>query len=184
PDNDISKVRNREDKSIKFQTDADTSLRDFYWRYARGLEPYDTNQFIVSVPATNPGGLSAAEKEKYANTNIYELSFSNKGGLVMPLILEWTYKDGTTEIERIPAQVWRLNENKVVKTFIKNKEVTSIKLDPYKETADINDKNNSWNTIPEPSKFTVFKGRMGGPRGGQTQAGNPMQKAAEKKKAF
>ena len=38
PDNDISKIRNREDKSIKFQTDADTSLRDFYWRYARGIE--------------------------------------------------------------------------------------------------------------------------------------------------
>ena len=184
PDNDISKVRNREDKSITFQTDADTSLRDFYWRYARGLEPYDTTQYSVTVPATNPEGLSAAEKEKYANTNIYELSFSNKGGLVMPLILEWTYKDGTTEIERIPAQVWRLNENKVVKTFIKNKEVTSIKLDPFKETADINDKNNSWNTIPEPSKFTVFKGRMGGARGGQTQAGNPMQRAVEKKKAF
>ncbi|HET6768774.1 MAG TPA: M1 family aminopeptidase, partial [Chitinophagaceae bacterium] len=184
PDNDISKVRNRDDKSITFQTDADTSLRDFYWRYARGLEPYDTNQYNVTVPANNPEGLSAAEKEKYANTNIYELTFSNKGGLVMPVILEWTYKDGTTEIERIPAQVWRLNENKVIKTFIKNKEVTSIKLDPYKETADINDKNNSWNVIPEPSKFTVFKGRMGGARGGQSQAGNPMQKAAEKKKAF
>jgi hypothetical protein len=47
------------------------------------------------------------------------LTFSNKGGLVMPIILEWTYKDGTKEIERIPAQVWRLNEGKVVKTFIK-----------------------------------------------------------------
>ena len=71
-----------------------------------------------------------------------------------------------------------------ISTFVKNKEVTSIKLDPYKETADINDKNNSWNTIPEPSKFTVFKGRAGGARGGQTQAGNPMQKSAETKKAF
>ena len=124
------------------------------------------------------------KKQKYANTNMYELTFSNKGGLVMPIIIEWTYKDGTSEIERIPAQVWRLNENKVVKTFIKDKEVASIKLDPYKETADINDSNNSWNVIPEPSKFTVFKGRVGGARGGGGQANNPMQKAAEKKKAF
>jgi len=184
PDNDLSKIRNREDKSIKFQTDADTSLRDFYWRYARGIEPYDTTQYSVTIPANNPEPLSDAEKQKYANTNMYELTLSNKGGLVMPIIIEWTYKDGTTEIERIPAQVWRLNENKVVKTFIKNKEVSSIKLDPYKETADINDKNNSWNVIPEPSKFTVFKGRMGGGRGGQSQAGNPMQKSTEKKKAF
>lgn len=101
----------------------------------------------------------------------------------MPIIIEWTYKDGTKEIERIPAQVWRLNENKVVKTFIKDKEVASIKLDPLKETADINEGNNSWNTIPQPSRFSIFKGRQGGggPRGGGGQAGNPMQRAQEKK---
>ena len=55
----------------------------------------------------------------------------------MPIILEWTYKDGTKEIERIPAQVWRKNENKVIKSFMKDKEVASVKLDPYNETADI-----------------------------------------------
>src|SRR5690606_30571294 len=37
---DISKIRNRQDTSIQFYTDIDTTLRDFYWRYARGLEPY------------------------------------------------------------------------------------------------------------------------------------------------
>jgi hypothetical protein len=46
-------MRNREDKSITFQTDADTTLRDFYWRYARGLEPYDTTQFSVTIPPVN-----------------------------------------------------------------------------------------------------------------------------------
>ena len=99
----------------------------------------------------------------------------------MPIIIEWTYKDGTKETERIPAQVWRLNETKVVKSFIKDKEVASIKLDPLRETADINESNNSWNTIAEPSKFSVFKGRQGGARGAGGQAGNPMQKAQEKK---
>ena len=100
----------------------------------------------------------------------------------MPIIIEWTYKDGTKEIERIPAQVWRYNESKVIKSFIKDKEVASVKLDPYRETADINESNNTWNTIPAPSKFTIFKGRQGGgPRGGQGGANNPMQKAQEKK---
>src|SRR6187399_553094 len=47
PDNDISKMRNREE-GIKFKTDADTSLRDFYWRYARGIEAYDTAQISVT----------------------------------------------------------------------------------------------------------------------------------------
>lgn len=179
---DISKIRNREDKNIVFQTDKDTSIQDFYWRYARGIEKYDSTKYEVTIPGNKPEGLTAEEKAKYANKNMYELTFSNKGGLVMPIIIEWTYKDGTTEVERIPAQIWRLNENKVVKAFIKDKEVASVKLDPYKETADINTANNSWNTIAEPSKFSIFKGRQGGgPRGGGGQAGNPMQKAQEKK---
>lgn len=179
---DISKIRNREDKNIVFQTDKDTSIQDFYWRYARGIEKYDSTKYEVTIPGNKPEGLTAEEKAKYANKNMYELTFSNKGGLVMPIIIEWTYKDGTTEVERIPVQIWRQNENKVVKAFIKDKEVASVKLDPYKETADINTANNSWNTIAEPSKFSIFKGRQGGgPRGGGGQAGNPMQKAQDKK---
>ena len=179
---DISKIRNREDEKIKFQTDVDSSVRDFYWRYARGIEAYDTSKFEVTIPGNKPEGLTNEEKEKYGNKNMYELTFSNKGGLVMPIIIEWTYKDGTKEIDRIPAQVWRLNESKVVKTFIKDKEVASVKLDPYRETADINEKNNGWNTIAEPSKFSIFKqSQGGGRRGGGGQNGNPMQKAQEKK---
>ena len=178
---DISKIRNREDKKIVFATDADTTIRDFYWRYDRGIEKYDTTQVAVTTPASKPEALTDAEKVKYGNKSMYELTFSNKGGLVMPIIVEWTYKDGTKEIERIPAQIWRMNENKVVKTFIKDKEVASVKLDPYKETADINESNNSWNTMPEPSRFTIFKGRGGNPRGGAGQAGNPMQRAQDKK---
>ncbi len=182
---DISKIRNREDSKIKFATDADTTLRDFYWRYARGIEPIDTNKYDVVIPGSTPDPLDEETKAKYAGKNMYEITFSNKGGLVMPIIVEWTYKDGTKEIDRIPAQVWRMNEGKVTKTFVKDKEVASIKLDPLKETADINEANNSWNTIAEPSKFSVFKaglrgGRGGGPRGGGGGL-NPMQKAQEKK---
>jgi hypothetical protein len=178
---DISKVRNRDEK-ITFQTDADTSLRDFYWRYARGIEAYDSIKYDAKIPGNKPETLTDTEMEKYGGKNMYELTFSNKGGLVMPIILEWTFKDGTKEVDRIPAQVWRLNENKVIKTFIKDKEVASVKLDPFRETADINEANNNWNTIAEPSKFTIFKQTQGGGRrGGGGQGSNPMQKAQEKK---
>ncbi|HET6995935.1 MAG TPA: M1 family metallopeptidase, partial [Chitinophagaceae bacterium] len=152
---DISKVRNRDDKSITFATDVDTSLRDFYWRYDRGIEKYDTNQYEIKIPATLAEPFTDSEKANLVNRHLYELTFSNKGGLIMPIIIEWTFKDGTKEVERIPAQIWRLNENKVVKTFIKNKEVESVKLDPYRETADIDESNNTWNGIPAPSKFTI-----------------------------
>lgn len=176
---DISKIRNREDKKIKFQTDVDTATRDFYWRYDRGLEPYDTNSYAStrSVPYES---LDAEQKKKYADKYFYELSFTNKGGLVMPIIVEWTYKDGSKEVERIPAQVWRLNEKGVTKFFMKDKEVTSIKLDPLKETADIDESNNSWGEIPPPTRFQVFKQKQDAARG-QSQGTNPMQKANERK---
>jgi len=177
---DISKIRNREDKNITFLTDADTSLRDFYWKYDRNVEKYDSTKYAVTLSAQNEE-LDADGKTKYENKNVYELTFSNKGGLVMPIIVEWTYKDGTKEVDRIPAQVWRLNEKKVVKTFVKDKEVASIKLDPMRETADIDESNNSWGTIAEPTKFQMFKAKQGAARG-QTQGGiNPMQKAQERK---
>nr|MBP9098351.1 M1 family peptidase [Ferruginibacter sp.] len=108
--------------------------------------------------------------------NLYELTFSNLGGLVMPIIIEWTFKDGTKQTDRISAYVWRKNENKVTKTFLKDKEVVSIKLDPMRETADINEKNNSWPSLSEPSKFQLFKSRAGSPRGGGGSQINPMQR--------
>jgi hypothetical protein len=177
---DVSKIRNREDKNITFLTDADTSLRDFYWKYDRNVEKYDSTKYAVTLSPQNEE-LDADGKTKYENKNVYELTFSNKGGLVMPIIVEWTYKDGTKEVDRIPAQVWRLNEKKVVKTFVKDKEVASIKLDPMRETADIDESNNSWGTIAEPTKFQMFKAKQGAARG-QTPGGiNPMQKAQERK---
>jgi hypothetical protein len=176
---DISKIRNRQDPNIKFATDADTALRDFYWRYNRGLEPVDTAKFAVA-PQPFTDSLSAEDKQKYSGKYFYELNFSNKGGLVMPIIIEWTYKDGTKEIDRIPAQVWRLNEKNVVKTFMKDKEVASIKIDPMKETADIDDSNNTWgNTSQEPTKLQVFKMRQ--QARGQSTGPNPMQNALKKK---
>ncbi|MER3472412.1 MAG: aminopeptidase, partial [Chitinophagaceae bacterium] len=181
---DISKVRNRQDANIKFATDVDTSLRDFYWKYDRGLEPVDTAKYRVPV-ASAVETLSEADKQKLANKHFYELSFSNKGGLVMPIIIEWTYEDGTKEIDVIPAQIWRYNENKVTKFFMKDKRVTGIRLDPMRETADIDESNNSWGNVPaEPSRFQIFKIKGGAARGQSSGAPNPMQKAEEKKKGF
>jgi hypothetical protein len=178
---DISKIRNREDKSIVFETDRDTALRDFYWRYARGLEPYDTTKYAQRMTNYDEP-LSEETKQKIANKNFYELQFSNKGGLVMPVIIEWTYKDGTKEVEKIPAQIWRKNETKFTKVFLKDKEVASVKLDPMRETADIDESNNAWPKDIVQSKFQIFKAKQA--IRGQSTGTNPMQKAAEKKKGF
>jgi hypothetical protein len=174
---DISKIRNREDKKIVFATDADVKARDFYWSYARGLAKVDETPFTITSPPPVIDTLTTEQKIEIAGgKTLYELTFSNKGGLVMPIIIEWTYEDGSKEVDRIGVNVWRKNENKVIKTFMKNKKVASIKLDPMRETADINEKNQSWNVVEEPSKFQLFKARAGGGRGASTGQGNAMQK--------
>jgi hypothetical protein len=173
---DISKLRNRQDKKIQFATDADTSLRDFYWSYDRDLVQVDQTPFKITPAQVPADSFTNEQRQAIAgNKNMYELSFSNKGGLIMPIIIEWTYRDGSKEVEKIDAQVWRKNENKVVKTFLKDKEVASIRLDPMKETADINEQNNVWNVASEPSKFQLFKARAGAARGAGGGV-NPMQK--------
>jgi hypothetical protein len=98
-----------------------------------------------------------AIRQKLENKNIYQVKFKNNGGLVMPLVLEWTYKDGSKEIERIPAEIWRTNENEITKVFIKEKEVVSLVLDPNKELADVDDTNNGFPKKGVDSKFEDFK---------------------------
>jgi hypothetical protein len=175
---DITKVRNRAEKT-KFETDIDPSLQDFYYKYDRGLVKVDTSTAITTIELYG-NTLTNKEKADLAKDNFfYEIYFTNKGGLVMPLILEWTYKDGSKEIEKIPAQVWRKDENSLVKVFVKNKEVTNIRLDPMRETADIDESNNYWPVKELPTKFEVFKAEQSAR--GQSSGGNPMQKEIKKK---
>ena len=176
---DISKVRNRADKSIVFLTDSDTTLRDFYWRYDRGIEPYDT---AAKQPAMNfgaPEALTDAEKAKYSDVNLYEITFLNKGGLVMPIIVEFTFADGTKETQKLSAQIWRKNENKVTSVFLTNKKAVSIQLDPMRETADIDESNNKWPNVSAPSKFALFKSK--GFTRGQSIGLSPMAASQNKK---
>lgn len=94
---------------------------------------------------------------KMENKNFYEITLTNKGGLVMPVIIEWTYKDGSKEIERLPAEIWRINETKVTKVFAKDKEVANVVIDPLKETADISVEDNVFPRIVQPNKFDELK---------------------------
>jgi aminopeptidase N len=95
--------------------------------------------------------------DKLVGKNIYEVKLSNKGGLVMPVVIQWTYKDGSKEIERIPAEIWRTNETEIKKVFVKTKEVVKVVIDPNEELSDISQENNVFPKVPEPSKFDQFK---------------------------
>jgi Peptidase family M1 domain len=169
----VHKLRNKDDKSITYATDADTSLRDYYYFNPGADAKFSQQQREAAIT------IDTENKSKWANKNFYELSFTNKGGMVMPVIVEWTYKDGTKETDRVPVNVWKLNENKFTKVFIKDKEVAAIRIDPMRETADIDESNNLWPVKEMPSKFNLFR-QGGGPVRGASAGGNSMQRAEKK----
>lgn len=179
----ISTRRNKE-SGLSFLVDRDTSLRDFYYYYKpEKRQPTASGERPAggSTPeAPKPEKISEADAKKYDGRFYYELTLTNKGGLPMPIIVQWNYTDGTSDTEYINAYIWRKNESKVVKSFLKTKEVKSIVLDPFKETADINENNQSWPKGEiKVNRFELYKSRGGGGgrRGGGSQAGNPMQRA-------
>ncbi|MEZ5055587.1 MAG: M1 family aminopeptidase [Saprospiraceae bacterium] len=171
PFENITRKKNK-DEGVEFAVESDPALQDFYYKN-RAWETEDS----VSSQKIHLYENTYSKKEKkqlFEDNNYYELTFSNKGGLVMPVIIEWTFEDGTKETEKIPVEIWRKNENSFTKVFVKQKEVKAIIIDPLKETADINTGNNEWPVKQLPSKFQVYKSHK------VEKGKNPMQKAAGK----
>ena len=92
----------------------------------------------------------------------YEVVFDKPGGLVMPIIIDIKYEDGETVRKKYPAQVWRTNDNEVRKILTSNKKITEIVLDPDNETADIDERNNSWPKKEDQTDFDKFKSNVKG----------------------
>ena len=92
----------------------------------------------------------------------YEIVFEKPGGLVMPIIIDIKYEDGDVQRKTYPAQVWRKNDKEVRKLIASNKKISEIVLDPDKETADIDTRNNSWPRKKEGTDFDKFKSKIKG----------------------
>lgn len=107
--------------------------------------------------------MSDSEKAslKEAPNFFYQVTFDKPGGLVMPIIVELEFTDGTKERHTYPAQIWRYNENETTKVFRTAKEIKNITVDPDLETADIDTSNNSWPKKKD-SKFDKIKNRIKG----------------------
>ena len=92
----------------------------------------------------------------------YEVEFEKPGGLVMPLIVEYSYADGTKERVTYPVQLWRKNDASVKKVIASEKELVGVTVDPDLETADVNADNNSWPKKESTSDFDKFKEKIKG----------------------
>ncbi|EMQ94501.1 Zn-dependent aminopeptidase [Xanthomarina gelatinilytica] len=90
----------------------------------------------------------------------YNVTFDKPGGLVMPIIVEYTYADGTTKTDHYPAEIWRLNDKEVSKSVASDKEIVKITVDPNLETADVDTSNNSWPKEVSESDFDKFKNEV------------------------
>lgn len=160
---DITFIRNMENVK-QTNIERNNSLMDFYNKYDSWQVTDDSRKSYEQYYSS----LNQEEKDLIAeNLNFYELTFKNVGGLIMPLIIEMEYEDGTMETKKFPAEIWKQNNNVVKKLIISKKKVISFNLDPLFETADTERENNYYPRRFLPSKFQLFKN--------QENEKNPMQ---------
>ena len=163
---DISNQRN---KDIVTYREIDKGLEDFYTSYDR----YKATEKEIKKYEKFNKNLNEDEKEILnKNQHFYEIKFSNIGGLVMPIILNFTFKDNSNEVIKIPAEIWKKNDLEISKVFAFDNEVIQIELDPFMETADTDRSNNFWPQQLEASKFELYKYKNRRDR----PSSNPMKK--------
>ena len=152
-DEHIGVTRNR--KEVKETvTEQNPDMLDFYNK----RDIYEVDKLDIEEYDEFKEGLSDDDLALLnSNKHFYELSFENIGGLVMPLIIEVNFADGSDEVIRIPAEVWRRDNYNISKVFIFDKEVERFRLDPFLETADTDLSNNSWPREAEPTRFNLFQ---------------------------
>ena len=84
------------------------------------------------------------------------LPSKNQGGLVMPLVLQFTLEDGTEEVKRIAAEVWLKNEE-IFYQVVPTSESSSNHSRSIPRNGRYRRNNNyCWPTMAEPSKFDVY----------------------------
>lgn len=125
--------------------------------FEEGMKTASLND-VVTLQEFLMDNMSPADRAKLKNPKyFYEITFDKPGGIPMPIIAEYTYEDGSVERVTYPAQIWRLNDEKVSKIIASEKEITKIEVDPDEETADIDTSNNSWPKRKKLGEFDTFK---------------------------
>ncbi|MBS1680732.1 MAG: M1 family metallopeptidase [Bacteroidetes bacterium] len=156
---DKSDLENKNVKASKGDLSASAKAKSKTTDFSQGAQEIS----VIDTPERFNGEFKnkindAEVRAKLQGKNLYELTLKNKGGLVTPIIIEWTFADGTKEIEKIPAEIWRINENEVKKVFMKDKEVTNVTIDPNDDSGDTNLDDNSFpKKASGESKFDMLK---------------------------
>jgi hypothetical protein len=134
-----------------------TKLKAQYKQYFDGLG--DLVYITDKKEDANANAMDSFAEGQEVPAFIYSVEFEKPGGLIMPIIVELTYADGTTKRETFPAQIWMRSDTNAKRVFASSKEITKIVVDPDFETADVDTSNNSW-PKKVASKFEEFKGKL------------------------
>ena len=160
----------RRNAALPKRLEANPALADFYNSFDElDVTPADRRAFEEYVESLDEQQL----KVLGLDLNFYVVDIVNEGGLVMPVILEARYTDGTTEEFRVAAEVWRKSPSSVAKMIMTEKTIDSVVLDPHLETADIDLWDNRFPRLPIEERIQIQPNRR---RGGGS---NPMRKARE-----
>lgn len=121
----------------------------------KGKSPSETSKSLKEFMMDN---MTADERAKVKEPKyFYEVTYEKPGGLPMPLIVEYTYADGTTENITYPPEIWRKSDKEVSVVLSSQQELTGVVVDPKAETADIDTSNNSWPKKEGESDFDQMK---------------------------
>ena len=136
-----------------------TDVTDIGIENVRKFYAVDGEDKSVNFIEDTTEGLKINKSKTAKSKYFYEIAFNKPGGLVMPIIVAYTYDDGTTEKKTYPAQIWRYNDNQVTKVVHSEKQIIKIVIDPDLETADVDLSNNSFPKDIEDA-FSRFKTKM------------------------
>jgi hypothetical protein len=87
----------------------------------------------------------------------YTITFEKPGGLVMPILVTYTFADGSEEQVTYPAQIWRKNDRQVKRVMASQVELVKVQVDKNQLTADVNTTNNTWPKEKQENEFERFK---------------------------
>jgi len=148
--------RNRE--TLKTWVEQNPDIRDFYDENDRfTVTNKERNEYQSFLSGLEDWERNTIERALREDENYYVLEFTNHGGLVMPILLQLKYADGTEERYDIPAEIWRRNWQHVKKLIVTDKELTEVVIDPNWETADTDVNNNHFPRRIVPSRIEMFK---------------------------
>lgn len=141
-------------KDLIKQVDRDKALLDWYNKHDKfTVTKADLEKYKQEMKVLKPWQKDLLNSKAF----FYFFDFSNKGGLVMPIILQVKYRNGSMDEFRFPAEIWRYSPDHVRKLLVTDRPIVSAIVDPKWETADVDVTNNPFPRQITKSRLELYQ---------------------------